>query len=146
MPLDPEIAFANRAATARIRELAARSTDEQLATRVGEHWTVGVVFAHLSFWDRRVVDVLDRVGDGTTDVDVPTVDVVANDLALPGWLALAPRAAAGLAITAAEELDRRLEAAPDAALARVGSANDRWVRRHLHRNEHLDEAEAALRR
>lgn len=143
MTLDPEIAQANRAATARIRALAGRCTDPQLATRVGEHWTVGVVFAHLVFWDRRVLDVVDRAErDGRVEERV--IDVVANDLSLPLWHAIPPREAARLAVETAEALDARLEAADDATIEAILATNERWVRRHRHRNEHLDEAEAAL--
>ena len=49
----------NRASTERIRALAARLSDEQMQTRVGEHWTVAITLAHLAFWDRRVMYVLD---------------------------------------------------------------------------------------
>jgi hypothetical protein len=143
MPLDPEIAQANRAATARIRALADRCTDEQLRTRVGEHWTVGVVFAHLVFWDRRVLDVIERTErDGRLE-DRP-IDAAANDHSLPLWLAIPPRDAARLAIETAETLDARLEAATDDVRTAMAGITPRWVRRHLHRNEHLDEAEAAL--
>jgi hypothetical protein len=143
MPLDREISQANRDATARIRALAERSSDEQLETPVGEHWTVGVVFAHLAFWDRRVLDVLDRAArDGR--VEELVIDVVANDLSLPLWRAIPGQEAARIAIEAAEALDEALEAADDATLAAMAAITPRWVRRHVHRNEHLDEAEAAL--
>jgi hypothetical protein len=143
MTLDPEIAHANRAATARIRELAARCSDAQLETPVGEHWTVGVVFAHLAFWDRRCLDVVDRAArDGAVEERV--IDVVANDLSLPLWRAIPPREAARIAIETAEAFDARIEAAPADVIAAMAAITPRWVRRHLHRNEHLDEAEAAL--
>jgi microcompartment protein CcmK/EutM len=60
MTLDPIIRAANHAATARIRDLAARLSDDALRHPVGEHWTVAIALAHLAFWDRRVLDVLDR--------------------------------------------------------------------------------------
>ena len=142
MPLDPEIAQANRAATSRVRAIAERG-DADLETRVGEHWTVAVVLAHLVFWDRRVLGVLDQV-EGSGRLDERVVDPVANDYSLPLWLAIPPREAARLAIETVEELDRRLESASDATREVMDAVNMRWVRRHLHRNEHLDEAEAAL--
>ena len=142
MPLDPEIAQANRAASARVRAIAERP-DTELRSRVGEHWTVAVVLAHLVFWDRRVLGILDQV-EGTGRLDERVVDPVANDYALPLWLAIPPREAARLAIETVEEVDRRLEAASDATREVMDAVNQRWVRRHLHRNEHLEEAEAAL--
>jgi len=40
----------NCASTERIRLLAARMMDEEMQTKVAEHWTVGIVFAHLAWW------------------------------------------------------------------------------------------------
>ena len=144
MALDPAFDARNRAATERMRELAARLSDAELAHAVGEHWTVGVVFAHLAFWDRRVMYVLGKTErDGA--VFIPDLDIFVNDLSLPLWLAIPPREAARIAIENAVELDERLAAYPPALLEAVYETNPRWVERARHRGEHLDEAEAALR-
>jgi uncharacterized damage-inducible protein DinB len=133
----------NRAATARIRELVARLSDAQMQQKVGEHWTVGIALAHLAFWDRRVMYVLDRTEqDGR--LFIPNVDIVVNDLSLPLWAAIPPHDAAWLAVESAEALDQRLEEYPDALLAELQAYNERWVVRALHRNAHLDEVDAAL--
>ncbi len=50
-----------------------------------------------------------------------------------------------MGIETAETLDKRLEAFPQNLLEEIYSYNKRWVVRALHRGEHLDEAEAALR-
>ena len=144
MPLDPETAQANRAASTRMRALADRLSDEELRRPVGEHWTVAVVFAHLAFWDQRPLGILQQVvREGRLEERV--VDPVANDYALKLWLAIPPREAVRIALEATDELDARLETASDETIATILAHNPRWVRRHLHRNEHLDEAEAALR-
>jgi hypothetical protein len=143
MALDPSITAANRAATARIRSLADRLTDVELQRPVGEHWTLAITLVHLSFWDRRALDVLERrIADPSAPA--PALDMVANDLALPAWAAVPPREACRLAIEAAEALDAALEDAPDAAIASILAENPRWVNRSIHRGAHLDEAEAAL--
>ena len=134
----------NRLSTERIRSLAAGLTDEQMQTRVGEHWTVAIVLAHLAFWDRRVMYVLDR-SEQDGKLFIPEIDIFVNDLSLPLWAAIPPREAARIAIQTAEELDRRLEAYPPALLAEIQAYNKRWVDRSLHRGEHLDQADAALR-
>ena len=59
MTMDRSFVELNRASTRRIRALAARLSDEELQHPVGEHWTAAIVFAHLAFWDRRVMYVLD---------------------------------------------------------------------------------------
>ncbi len=49
MSVDRSFVELNRAATNRMRALAARLTDEEMQHPVGEHWTVAIVFAHLAF-------------------------------------------------------------------------------------------------
>jgi hypothetical protein len=143
MPLDRSFVERNRASTERIRALAARLTDDELQQSVGEHWTVAIALAHLAFWDRRVMYVLDRTErDGA--LFVPEIDIFVNDLSLPLWAAIPPREAARIAIETAEALDRRLASSPAALLEEVNAHNQRWVVRALHRNEHLDEVDAAL--
>ncbi len=143
MPVDPETFAANRAATERIRSIADRLTDADLATHVGEHWTPGVVFTHLAFWDRRVQLTLDAT-EAAGKVVIVDVDVAANDISLEVWRLVPARAAADLADRTARALDDRLATFPPELLDQVLTTTPRWVRRHLHRNEHLDELEAAL--
>jgi hypothetical protein len=142
--IDDAIHVANRAATARIHALGAL-TDEAMHTPVGEHWTVGVALAHLAFWDLRALDVLERTERAGT-VEAPELDVVLNDLALPSWSAIPPREALRLAIEAAEAMDARVAAYPPELVAAVEAVNTRWIRRSLHRDEHLDEIDQALGR
>jgi hypothetical protein len=132
----------NRASTERIRRLVADLSDPELQRPVGQHWTVAIALAHLAFWDRRVLYVLDLKEQGRT---APEVDVSVNDLSLSLWAAIPPRQAVRLALETAEALDARLERYPSERLADIFSQNQRWVIRALHRNEHLDEIEAALK-
>jgi Mycothiol maleylpyruvate isomerase N-terminal domain len=145
MAMDRSFIEHNRASTQRIRDLAIRLSDEEMKTPVGEHWTVAIVFAHLAFWDRRVMYVLDMTQrDGK--LFIPEIDIFVNDLSLPLWAAIPPREAARIAIEAAEAVDQQLEEFPPALLEEIYAYNQRWVERSRHRGEHLDEAEAALRR
>jgi hypothetical protein len=121
MPLDPSYKDLNRASRERIRALANRLTDEELQTRVGEHWTVAIVFAHLAFWERRVMYVLDMT-EKNGKLFIPEI-----------------------AIEECEALDKRLEEYDPALLEEIYNYNKRWVVRALHRNEHLDEADEALK-
>ncbi len=143
MPLDRSFAERNRASTERIRALAARLTDAELMHPVGQHWTVAITLAHLAFWDRRVMYVLDKTRE-SGEVFIPEIDIFVNDLSLPLWAAIPPREAARIAIEQAELLDRQLEAFPPGLLEQVYSTNQRWVERGLHRGEHLGEVDAAL--
>jgi len=133
----------NRASTERIRALAARLSDEELQHPVGEHWTVAIVFAHLAFWDRRVMYVLDMT-ERDQKLFIPEIDIFVNDLSLPLWAAIPPREAARIAIETAEALDKQLEGFPPVLLEEIYTYNPRWVERALHRGEHLDQADTAL--
>jgi len=134
----------NRASSERIRKLVARLTDQQMQTKVGEHWTVAIALAHLAFWDRRVMYVLDMTEkDGK--VFEPEIDIFVNDISLPLWAAIPPREAAQIAIETSETLDKRLEGYSPKLLEEIHNFNKRWVVRALHRGEHLDEVDAALK-
>ncbi len=145
MTIDQPFAQANRASTERIRALAARLTDAELQQPVGEHWTVAIALAHLAFWDRRTLFILDRT-EREGKLAAFEIDGVVNDFSLPLWAAIPPREAARLAIESAEALDWRLESFPPALLEAVYSQSQRWVVRAMHRDAHLDEIEAALNR
>ena len=143
MSLDPEILDANRRATDRIRALG-ELPDEELRRPVGEHWTVAITLVHLAFWDRRSLHALQRSVDA--DRPVPTdLDIVLNDLSLPIWAAVPPRDATRLALDAATEIDDFVATLDGPLADELLASHVRWVRRSLHRSEHLDEADAALR-
>jgi len=144
MPLDLTYKEQNRASTERIRALVARLSDEEMQTKVGEHWTVSIALAHLAWWDRRVMYVLDMTErDGK--VFIPEIDIFVNDLSLPLWAVIPPRDAARICIETSETLDKRLEEYSPELLEEIYNYNKRWVIRALHRNEHLDEVDVALK-
>jgi hypothetical protein len=143
MAMDRSFVERNRASSRRIRALAESLSDEDLQRPVGKHWTVSIALAHLAFWDRRVLLLLDRL-EQTGKLEPLEIDLVVNDVALPFWAAMPPRAAARLAVATVEALDKRLEEFPEALLAQVRSGNERWIVRALHRDPHLDAVTAAL--
>ena len=106
---------------------------------------MAIALAHLAFWDRRVLRILDMT-EHAGKLFAPEIDILVNDLSLPLWAAIPPRQAARLAIESADALDKRLEDFPPALLAGINAYNARWVVRALHRNEHLDDVDAALKK
>jgi Mycothiol maleylpyruvate isomerase N-terminal domain len=144
MTLDQSFVELNRASTDRIRALVASLDDIKMQHPVGEHWTVAIALAHLAFWDRRVIFILDETERDGKAV-APEIDVVVNDLSLPFWAAIPAHEAARIAIESAQALDKRLEDFPPEILEAVYNQNKRWVIRALHRDEHLDEIDLALR-
>jgi hypothetical protein len=143
MPVDRSFLELNRAATARMRALAERLTDEQLQHPVGQHWTVAIVFAHLAFLDQRALWVLDATQREGQVVN-PDWGIFVNDISLPFWAAIPAREATRIAIETAERVDKRLESYPAELLELVQAEYKRYIFRANHRNEHLSDAEAAL--
>lgn len=136
----------NNASTERLKKLVNRLSAGDLSQAVGPDWTVAITLAHLAFWDQRVLLVLDRTEKEGKLVPADLDSNIVNDIALPTWKIVPGRDAARLAVETAALLDLRLEAFPEALLEQVHAHNPRWVARSLHRNEHLDEIDAALKR
>jgi hypothetical protein len=145
MAVDRSFIERNRASSARMRSLALNLSDEQLRKPIGKQWTVSSTFAHLAFWDLRVMHVLEETKREGKLV-APEIDVAVNDILNPLFLAIQPRLAAQLAYQTAEALDGMLEDFPKNLLERLRAREERWVIRALHREGHLDAIEAALRR
>ena len=145
MPLDPNYNQLNRESTERIKKIASNLTDQQFQTRVGEHWTVAIALVHFAFWDRRVLATLEATKKNKK-LSVVEVETFVNDLSLPIWETVPAKEAMKLAIETAEELDSQLENFPKDLLEEIYNHNKRLVVRALHRNEHLDEVELALKK
>jgi hypothetical protein len=143
MAVDRSFVELNCAATHRLRALAEGLSDAELQTRVGEHWTIGVAFAHLAFLDRRALYVLDAT-ERAGQVINPDFDLFVNDLSLPLWAAIPPREAVRICLETAETIDRRLETYSPDLLEQLRAVYPRYLFRAYHRNEHLADVEAAL--
>ncbi len=133
---------------ARLRALIARLSDAELARPMPDGWTVAAVLAHAAYWDARAIYWMDKWGpDGepTTYEDEDTD--AANEAAKPLCLALRPRDAAELALRLADEADGRVRGLSDAMLAKIRAKGSPPfnLSRAIHRKEHLDEIERALR-
>ncbi len=135
----------NRASTERLRKLVERLSSTDLSHAVGPDWTVAITLAHLAFWDQRVLFVLDHTEKERKLVPADLDSSIVNDIALPTWKIVPGQDAARLAVETAVVLDQRLEAFPEALLEQVNEHNPRWVARSLHRNEHLDEIDQAMK-
>ena len=143
MALDRSFVELNRVSSARMHSLATRLSNEELMRRAGKGWTVAVTFAHIAFWDLRVMSILEATErDGK--LCAPEIDISVNDI-LPVLLgAIPPRLAANIAFQTAEALDDMLERFPVDLLDQIYARSQRWVARALHRNHHMDAIEAAL--
>jgi Mycothiol maleylpyruvate isomerase N-terminal domain len=144
MTLDGSFVQLNRASTERIRRLLNRLSDAEMQHPVTGQWTVVVTLVHLAFWDRRVMFALDMTQE-KGELVTPEIDLLVNDLSVPLWAAVPPREAGRLALETADVLDKRLEAFPEPLLEQLFQYNKRWVVRAMHRGEHLDEVDLALK-
>ncbi len=137
----------NAAAAARLKALVARLSDEDLTRQTDGDWTIAAGLAHIAHWDRTVaLRWAAAMAADTLPIGIPLeIGHVINDASLPIWLAVPPRTAAEIAVTAADETDAVLAALPDAALdAAVAAGVPRVLDRSIHRNAHLDDLERAL--
>jgi hypothetical protein len=131
----------------RMRALVARLGDEDLLTRVNEHWTVAGVLGHIAFWDARVLALADKIEHGIPfspdDDDPEDVDWI-NDASRPLIHAIDPREAATLAVRLAEETDQRVASLPPDRFWPNDPNSPVSAVRASHRAEHLDDIERVL--
>ena len=142
---------ANTRERERMRALLSRLSDEELGRKVNESWTIAAVLGHVAFWDARQLYLVDKLERGLpfepSEVEPDDPDWI-NDSTRPLIDALAPRAAADLALRIAEEIDAKIAALLPEQAARTWPADPTSLvnpLRAAHRGEHLDEIEAALR-
>lgn len=134
---------------ARLRALVTRLSDAELARQLNPEWTVAATLLHLAYWDERATWLGDKIarGEAFTPAEVePEPPDWLNDTVRPFLHAIAPRAAAELAVRTAEECDRRVAALPPDKVFPNNKTSLLNAFRSEHRREHLDEIEAALRR
>src|SRR5262245_14731599 len=145
MAADRSYVETNRESLDRLRALVDRASDEDLSRPMDDGWTVASVLGHMAFWDLRIVTALDRWGpDGSGPFPTYHDDAVdwINDAAKPIISALEPRAAARVAIEAAEAADGVVAKMSDELLAKNGESGLHInTDRADHRVEHLDEIE-----
>jgi uncharacterized damage-inducible protein DinB len=138
---------ANAAQLERLRALVEQLDDASLRVPVNEFWTVAGVLGHIAYWDSRFLVLAEKIdrgepwaaGDAEPDGDW------LNDSTRPIIDAIAPRAAAELALRLAEECDARAAVLPLSRLWPDDLESPISPARGEHRGEHLDEIERALR-
>ncbi|HEY7463341.1 MAG TPA: DinB family protein [Candidatus Limnocylindria bacterium] len=131
----------------RLRALVESSDDTALSAAVNEYWTVAGVLGHMAYWDSRFLTLAEKIDRNEPWVDAdqePDGDWL-NDSTRPIIHAIAPRAAAELAMRMAEEADARAATLPLNRLWPGDPESPISPARGEHRGEHLDEIEAALR-
>ena len=131
----------------RMRRLVRSMSERDLRRPIGEHWTVAGILGHIAFWDGRVLALADKLERGVafspSDNEPEDVDWI-NDAARPLILAIEPRTLAELALSIAEEADRKVASLPPERMWPDDPESPINALRASHRGEHLDQIEAAL--
>jgi hypothetical protein len=128
----------------RLRRLVERISDHELSQPMWEGWTIAAALAHLAFWDQRALALIKKwkiSGVASSPID----DDVTNDSILPLCLAIPPRVAAMLAVSAAKAIDLELEKADEDLFREIWHLGERFrLYRSDHRKLHLDQIEGLL--
>jgi DinB family protein len=136
----------NRASRDRLAAVIESVGDRSVA--LPGDWTAAALLAHLAFWDSFGAARIEKyLSDGKPmefGSDVLTEFI--NAAGLAQWTATPAGAAADLATNAAATIDRLIEGLPQGTLDGIRAMNQpRVLDRSLHRKEHLDQIERALR-
>ncbi len=141
------VVYATENATERQRlfELTAKWTETDLTCQLANDWSVATKLAHLAFWDQYYLALFEQwerdcITPSAADVDAINAAVRFLSRAIP------PRTVVELVRAAAEAIDRKLETiSPNLEAAIEATGRVRLLRRAMHRREHLDQIERALR-
>lgn len=143
--MNPDFQQENLRETERLRTLVSWLSDEDFQCVLENGWTVAATLAHLAFWDEQRKALLLRWRESGVEPVSFDQDSINEGVKLLAN-ALPSRAAAELAVNAAEDIDKLLgEISPEMASKIEASGQERVIRRSLHRKMHLDEIEKALR-
>jgi len=146
--VDRSFVAANARELARMRALVSGLSDRQLGGMVNEYWSAAGVLGHVAFWDGRALYLATKLQRreqlSASENEPEDVDWI-NDASRPLILAIAPRALAELAVSIAEQTDALMASLPDEILAGLDDTSPLNPVRAGHREEHLDEIEAAFR-
>jgi mycothiol maleylpyruvate isomerase-like protein len=136
----------NRASRDRLAAVIARLGDRSVA--LAEGWTAAGLLAHLAFWDGLAAARVEKYVSDRKPMEHSSdaLTEFINAAGLPQWAATPLAVAADLATGAAARIDRIIEGLPKDAFDGIRAMNKpRLLDRSLHRKEHLDEIERALR-
>jgi hypothetical protein len=129
--------------------LVDRLTAGDYALEVMPGWTIATLLAHLAFWDRLVIERWTQAIAADTTIPVSLSHVLTdliNGASLAQWSAMPGPLAGREAVAAAEAVDAYVEGLEQARIAAAEAAGlGRLVDRSLHRAEHIDMIEAALK-
>jgi hypothetical protein len=147
--MDSNLSYAadNKATREQLKALLSRLSEANFDLPLEEDWTVKAMLAHLAFWDRRHLAVLEGWQRSGTVQPVEAEPDSINEAVRHFGLALTPQAVVKLALEAAEAIDAAVEkVGPDMAaeIEAIDFVHILWRARH--RREHIGQIERALQK
>ena len=140
-----QFAAGNDESRGRLEALAARLTADGLDRDLGEGWTVKGALAHLAWWDRYAVFMLDQWAREGFSYDTAFFSDLPNLASLPEQVALPSAYVLAEVVRAARAADRRVAEVSDAVIeAATAGGMPRAFDRSVHRDEHVEQIERAL--
>jgi hypothetical protein len=137
----------NSAARRELAELIAHLDERSLQSAVASGWTVSTLLCHLAIWDRMALFCLRKWqagGHPPSRLGPQSIDSINEELAAISQAVPGP-AAARLALDSAAAVDSLVEGIAGELRHRVVTAGfERYLRRSLHRLEHLRRIREAL--
>ena len=128
----------------RLESVTHRLSEADLHRTTSDGWSVASLFAHLAFWDQRVLVLLRRWKEKGVD-ESPVDSDAMNDALQPLCRALDPHTAVQLCLASAEAADAELETITSDLMAQIEASPTHFrFNRGLHRNDHLDQIERLL--
>jgi len=135
----------NTASRQRLADLASRLSDKDLALMTPYGWSVAALFAHLTWWDQRVLVLLRRWKEEGID-ESPVDSQLINDALKPLCHTIEPRTAVRMCLASAEETDAEIAATSAVLVAEIESSPNHFrFNRALHRNDHINDIERLIR-
>ena len=129
----------------RLAALVAQLSDSDLVRPLEAGWTVSSVLAHLTFWDIRIVTLLEKWSSedaiGPSEIDADLI----NEVTRCQFLTIPPRTAAEMAVSWAHKANAAIEAInPQTAAEILAKAPNVRLDRTHHRKAHIEEIESEL--
>ena len=144
MPPEQSYIAENAAAREQLKALVNRLSDQQLGHTLEAGWIVSAVLAHLAFWDQRALILIEKwkkEGVGPSPMDTDIVNEATRGLCL----AIPPRTAADLALSAASAIDQAIEQPSPEMVKEIETiGTTARLDRARHRRLHLDQIKTAL--
>ena len=133
----------------RMRSIVDGLSEDEVRRPANEYWTIAGVLGHIAFWDARILALCDKLDRGVafaeSDTEPEDVDWI-NDASRALIHAVPPGELARLALQIAEETDARVATLPLDRLWPQNPDSPLYAVRASHRDEHLDDIDAALDR